>query len=99
MKNEELKSAAQALKVLFNSFQAAGGGDVEGQAEAYLWAIREYDLVDVQQAVHRFTQGEVAGANPAYCPTTAQLCGEIRERRSMRELLAKREARLSLVKS
>ena len=93
MNSGELKSAAQALKLLFNSFQPAGPIDVEGQAEAYLWAVKDHELVDVEQAVFKFTQGEVADFNGAFCPSTAQLCTEIRQRQKVRGLLAARDAR------
>ncbi len=93
MTKDELKSAAEALSNLFNSFQQAGPVDVDGQARAYLWAVREYALPDLVQAVTRFIHGEVPGFNGAFCPSTAQLCTEVRERQKMREMRAKHEAR------
>ena len=93
MTKDELKSAAEALANLFNSFQQAWPVDVDGQARAYLWAVREYMLTDLVQAVTRFIHGEVPGFNGAFCPSTAQLCAEIRERQKMREMRAKHEAR------
>jgi len=49
--------------------------------------------VDLEQAVAKFTHGEVEGFNSAYCPSTAQLCIEIRQRQKVRGLLADRDAR------
>ena len=93
MDKDELRKASEALANLFNSFQQAGPVDVDGQAKAYLWAAREYELQDLVQAVTRFIHGDVPGFNGAFCPSTAQLCSEIRERQKMRELKAKNDAK------
>ena len=91
MNTEELKSAAGALKILFNCFQSSGSVDVDGQAEAYLWAVKDYELPDVMRAVHRFSQGEVVNFDGKFCPSTAQLCQEVRARKEIREIVEKRE--------
>ena len=88
MTSEELKAAAQSLKILFNSFPTAGPVDVDGQVEAYLWAVKDYHVADLQQAVYRFVQGEVADFSGAFCPSTAQLCQEVRYRAEIRVLKA-----------
>lgn len=90
MNSEELKTAAESLKRLFNSFQPSALVDVDGQVEAYLWAVKAHDLADLQQAVQKFVQGEVANFSGAFCPSTAQLCQEIRARAEIRELVARR---------
>lgn len=97
MNTNEMKAAAESLKHLFNSFQTAGPVDVEAQSAAYLWAVKDYELPDLLQAVHRFIHGEVNGFDGAFCPSTAQLCQEIRSRREIRELLEKRAARGEVV--
>lgn len=62
-------------------------------------AVKDFEAVDVLAACKRFIQGDVDEHNKAFCPSSAQLCHEVRQRRHMREIYAKREARLSLVKS
>ncbi len=86
MNSEELKTTAEALKRLFNSFPSSGLVDVDGQAEAYLRAVKDADVADVLSAIERFCQGEVSDFSGAFCPSTAQLCQEVRVRRRMREL-------------
>ena len=93
MNTTELKTAAEALSNLFHAFQPSGQVDVDAQAKAYLWAVKDYELPDLLQAVHRFIHGEVSGFNSAFCPSTAQLCQEIRARKEIRELLEKKAAR------
>ncbi|MBZ9799291.1 hypothetical protein [Mesorhizobium sp. ES1-4] len=61
----------------------------------YLGAVRDADLCDLQAAIHRFMRGEVRSGNAQFCPSSAQLCIEVRERRTMRELLARRGAGLA----
>lgn len=38
-------------------------------------------------------RGEVKTGNAQFCPSSAQLCIEVRERRMMRELMVRRTAR------
>lgn len=96
MNTEELKTAAEALKRLFNSFHPSGPVDVDGQVEAYLWAVKDHGLPDLVEAVRRFVQGDVTGFNGAFCPSTAQLCQEVRGRAEIRVLKERRSKVVSL---
>ncbi|MCO4316322.1 hypothetical protein M8997_003930 [Phyllobacterium sp. 21LDTY02-6] len=63
--------------------------DPDLQLRAYLDAVESFECVDVLAAVERFRQGEVKEVNKAYCPSTAQLCDEVRYRKQMREIMAR----------
>ncbi|MBZ9653525.1 hypothetical protein [Phyllobacterium lublinensis] len=63
--------------------------DPDLQLRAYLDAVEDFECVDVVAAVERFRLGEVKEVNKAYCPSTAQLCDEIRYRKQMREIMAR----------
>lgn len=82
---------------MFQCFPQSVLADPDLQLRAYVHSVSEYDPEDIMEACRRFIQGTVADHNRAFCPSTAQLCEEVRERRSMRALLAKRDARLQLV--
>jgi hypothetical protein len=56
----------------------------------YLAAVQDAALEDVQAAIQRFIRGEAKVDNAQFCPSSAQLSIEVRERRLMRELLVKR---------
>jgi hypothetical protein len=62
------------------------------QMRGYLAAVQDAELIDLQAAIQRFMRGEVKAGNAQFCPSSAQLCIEVRERRTIRELLARRAA-------
>lgn len=85
--------------MLFASFPQSALADVDMQLRSYLDAVKDADLVDIISAVDRFRRGEAKTENPHFCPSSAQLCLEIRDRKLLREIIAKRDARLQLVKA
>lgn len=99
MTKDELASVAKAMSAMFQCFPQSVLADPDLQLRGYIAAVEEYDVADILTACRKFIQGNVEEHNKAFCPSSAQLCAEVRERRSIRELLAKREARLSLVKA
>ncbi|NUS20420.1 MAG: hypothetical protein HOQ25_11635 [Mesorhizobium sp.] len=66
------------------------------QLRGYLAAVQDAEPQDVEAAIRRFIRGEAKAGNAQFCPSSAQLSIEVRERRLMRELMAKREARPSV---
>ncbi|RWC07018.1 MAG: hypothetical protein EOS52_33890, partial [Mesorhizobium sp.] len=64
------------------------------QLRGYLAAVQDAELQDVEAAIRRFIRGEAKMANAQFCPSSAQLSIEVRERRLMRELTAKRSVQL-----
>ncbi|RUV98837.1 MULTISPECIES: hypothetical protein [unclassified Mesorhizobium] len=86
----ELQQAAKALAAMFSCFPQSALADAEMQLRGYLAAVQDAELADVQAAVQRFIRGEAKVDNAQFCPSSAQLSIEVRERRLMRELLAKR---------
>ncbi|MBZ9672421.1 hypothetical protein [Mesorhizobium sp. ES1-3] len=92
MTTAELQQATKALAAMFSCFPQSALTDVEMQLRGYLGAIRDAELADLQAAIQRFVRGEVRSGNAQFCPSSAQLCIEVRERRVMRELLARRGA-------
>jgi len=60
------------------------------QLRGYLAAVQDAELQDVEAAIRRFIRGEAKVDNAQFCPSSAQLSIEVRERRLMRELMAKR---------
>ncbi|MBZ9723834.1 hypothetical protein LB554_07750 [Mesorhizobium sp. CO1-1-11] len=94
MTTAELQQATKALAAMFSCFPQSALTDVEMQLRGYLGAIRDAELGDLQAAIQRFVRGEVRSGNAQFCPSSAQLCIEVRERRVMRELLARRGAGL-----
>ncbi|OHV88658.1 hypothetical protein ORS3428_18420 [Mesorhizobium sp. ORS 3428] len=60
------------------------------QLRGYLAAVQDAELADVQAAIQRFIRGEAKVDSAQFCPSSAQLSIEVRERRLMRELIAKR---------
>ncbi|TPI33053.1 hypothetical protein FJW08_07760 [Mesorhizobium sp. B3-2-1] len=94
MTTAELQQATKALAAMFSCFPQSALTDVEMQLRGYLGAIRDAELADLQAAIQRFVRGEVRSGNAQFCPSSAQLCIEVRERRVMRELLARRGAGL-----
>jgi hypothetical protein len=86
----ELQQAAKALAAMFSCFPQSALADVEMQLRGYLAAVQDAELEDVEAAIRRFIRGEAKMANAQFCPSSAQLSIEVRERRLMRELTAKR---------
>jgi hypothetical protein len=98
MTPNELESVAKAMGAMFQCFPQSVLADPDLQVRGYVMAVKDYEAVDVLAACQRFIQGDVPDHNKAFCPSSAQLCYEVRQRREMRGIMAKREARLSLVK-
>jgi len=97
----ELQQAAKALAAMFSCFPQSARADVDMQMRGYLAAVQDAELVDLQAAIQRFIRGEARVDNAQFCPSSAQLSIEVRERRLMRELIAKRggQSAVKLVKS
>jgi hypothetical protein len=77
---------------MFSCFPQSALTDVDMQMRGYLSAVQNAELADLQAAIQRFMRGEVKIGNAQFCPSSAQLCIELRERRAIRELLARRAA-------
>jgi len=75
---------------MFSCFPQSALADVDMQMRGYLSAVQDAELADLQAAIQRFARGEVKTGDAQFCPSSAQLCIEVRERRMMRELIAKR---------
>ncbi len=75
---------------MFSCFPQSALADAEMQLRGYLAAVQDAALEDVQAAIQRFIRGEAKVDNAQFCPSSAQLSIEVRERRLMRELLVKR---------
>ena len=86
----ELQQAAKALAAMFSCFPQSALADAEMQLRGYLAAVQDAELADVEAAIRRFIRGEAKVDNAQFCPSSAQLSIEVRERRLMRELTAKR---------
>ncbi|WP_146767892.1 hypothetical protein [Mesorhizobium atlanticum] len=86
----ELQQAAKALAAMFSCFPQSALADAEMQLRGYLAAVQDAELEDVEAAIRRFIRGEAKVDNAQFCPSSAQLSIEVRERRLMRELTAKR---------
>ncbi|WP_149907667.1 hypothetical protein [Mesorhizobium sp. SARCC-RB16n] len=95
MTTAELQQATKALAAMFSCFPQSALTDVEMQLRGYLGAVSDAELADLQAAIQRFVRGEVRSGNAQFCPSSAQLCIEVRERRVMRELLARRGASIA----
>ena len=80
---------------MFSCFPQSALADAEMQLRGYLAAVQDAELEDVQAAIQRFIRGEARMDNAQFCPSSAQLSIEVRERRLMRELMAKRGALLT----
>lgn len=98
MTNEELESVLKAIGAMFQCFPQSVLADPDLQARGYFAAVKNFEAVDILAACQRFIQGDVPDHNKAFCPSSAQLCVEVRERRIIRELRAKRGS-LTLVKA
>jgi hypothetical protein len=83
---------------MFQCFPQSVLADPDLQIQGYVHSVKEFDVRDILAACKRFMQGDVPDHNRAFCPSSAQLCAEIRNRRTMREIMAKRGG-LSLVKA
>lgn len=94
MNADELKRTAILLSKLFACFPQSALVDVEMQQRGYLEAVKDDDIRDVEEAVARFQRGLAASENQQFCPSSAQLCIEVRNRRVMR-LAAEREGTLA----
>lgn len=84
---------------MFQCFPQSVLADPDLQVRGYVMAVKDFEAVDVLAACQRFMQGNVLEHNRAFCPSSAQLCHEVRGRKSIREILAKRSPGLSLVKA
>lgn len=84
--------------MLFASFPQSAASDPDMQIRSYLDALKDFEALDIQAAIERFRHGLAPSSNHQFCPSSAQLAIEVRERKLMRELLAKRGG-LSLVKA
>jgi hypothetical protein len=84
---------------MFQCFPQSVLADPDLQVRGYVMAVKDFEAMDVLAACQRFMQGHVPEHNRAFCPSSAQLCEEVRQRHRMREIMAKRGARLELVKS
>lgn len=89
MTKEEKIEVTKSLTKLFGSFPQSPMSDPDLQLRAYFDAVEDFEPEDIVAAVHRFRQGEVKEVNKAYCPSTAQLCDEVRYRKQMREIMAR----------
>lgn len=99
MTPNELKTVTQSLAKLFASFPQSAAADVDLQIRSYLDAVKDYEAVDIIAAIDKFRRGECGSENHQFCPSTAQLCIETRERKLIREIIAKRNQRPQLVKA
>ena len=88
----ELQQATKALAAMFSCFPQSARADVDMQMRGYLAAVQDAELADVQAAIQRFIRGEAKVDNAQFCPSSAQQSIEVRERRLMRELIARRAA-------
>jgi hypothetical protein len=73
----DLKRRAALLSMLLASFPETAG-DSEAKGRAYLLATDDIPLDYLTTAAKRFMKAEVEGRNPAFCPSTAELCAEAR---------------------
>jgi hypothetical protein len=100
MNADELKKATALLAKLFACFPQSALADVGMQMRGYLDAVKNEELCDVEEAIGRFQRGEAEAESLQFCPSSAQLSFEVRKRKSMRELLARRDQKaLKLVPS
>ena len=83
---------------MFQCFPQSVLADPDLQVRGYLASIKHFEASDVLAACQRFMQGEVADHNRAFCPSSAQLCHQVRQEQSVRLILAKRAAQLTVVK-
>ena len=84
---------------MFQCFPQSALADPDLQVRGYIAAVKDFEAQDVLAACQRFIQGDVPDHNKAFCPSSAQLCHETRNRKVMREIMAKRGANLKLVKA
>jgi len=64
--------------MLLTSFPEQAGSDGDIRSKTYLLAVEPYPIEHLKVAVGRFIRGEVEGHNRRFCPSTAELCAEIR---------------------
>lgn len=91
MTNEELTTVAKALGAMFQCFPQSVLADPDLQVRGYIAAVKEFDARDILAACQRFMQADVKGHNTAFCPSSAQLCAEVRERNTIRRLRERKE--------
>ena len=60
------------LAVMFASFPASSG-DPDAALAGYKLAVGDCDMAQVREAVKRFVRGDVAGFNPRFAPSAAEL--------------------------
>lgn len=84
---------------MFQCFPQSVLADPDLQVRGYIAAIQDMDCRDILEACKRFMQGNVRDHNRAFCPSSAQLCQEVRQCKTVREIMEKRgAAKLSVVK-
>ena len=81
---------------MFQCFPQSVLADPDLQVRGYLASIKHFEAADVLAACQRFIQGQVPDHNRAFCPSSAQLCHEVRTQQSVRLIKAKRS--LTVVK-
>lgn len=69
---------------MFQCFPQSVLADPDLQVQGYIAAVSDFEAVDVLEACKRFIQGDVPDWNNAFCPSSAQLCQEVRHRHKMR---------------
>ena len=97
MTPKELESVAKAIGAMFQCFPQSVLADPDLQVRGYIAAVKNMEAVDVLAACQRFIQGDVPEHNRAFCPSSAQLCHEARQRKQMREIMAARQSKLEIV--
>lgn len=97
MTPKELESVAKAIGAMFQCFPQSVLADPDLQVRGYIAAVKDMEAVDILAACQRFIQGDVPDHNRAFCPSSAQLCHEVRQRKVMRGVMAQRQARLEIV--
>lgn len=80
-----------AMGAMFQCFPQSVLADPDLQVRGYVMAVKDFEAIDVLAACQRFMQGDVRDHNRAFCPSSAQLCAEVRSVRNFREILARRE--------
>ena len=93
MTKSELATVAKTLGAMFNCFPQSVLADPDLQVHGYLAAVNDCEVSDVLEACKRFIQGNVPDWNNAFCPSSAQLCHEVRRVRKLRQMREEDAAR------
>lgn len=106
MTAEELASVTVAIGKMFCCFPQSAAVDPDGQLRGYVNAVNEElqfnrDLlpVDVIEACSQFSRGNVKDHSKGFCPSSAELCDQVRYQAKFRGVMARRADRLALVKT